>query len=164
MPKLNKRETIIIAVTFIVVLYGAYAGLSSMKIQKYAKENYPAGKNNYMDTIAGDLLKNPSNVTEAYIISRAEVEWRKNPFWKNNSYREWAEKDNTKIKDDPASKIIYSGYVDSGKKKMAVINGLEYSVGEKLEIEGYVLKKITSARIVIGNKKNGSDLVISIQE
>jgi len=40
------------------------------------------------------------------------------------------------------AKIIYSGYVDSGRNKMAVINGLEYRIGEQLELEGYVLNRL----------------------
>jgi hypothetical protein len=59
---------------------------------------------------------------------------------------------------------MYSGYVDSGKKKMAVINGLEYSVGEQLETGGYVLKKITATKVIIKNRNTGSELEISIQE
>lgn len=163
MAKLKNREMIILAVTFIIIIYGAYSFLSA-KTQKHAKENFATEKGSLMSTIAGDLLKSPSNVLDAFIIQKAEADWVKNPFWKKGSYIEWANKDNTKSSDDPASKIIYSGFVETGKKKMAIINGLEYSTGEKLEIEGFILKKITATKIIVGNKKNGSDLVITIQE
>ncbi len=63
-----------------------------------------------------------------------------------------------------SSKIIYSGYVDSGKKKLAVINGLEYRVGEQLEMEGYILKGITPSKVLIVNKNTGNEMEIPIQE
>ena len=142
MAKLNKRQIIIIIIAIAAVVLAAYTLLSGGKSPKDAKESTAAGKDNYISSIAGDLMKNPVSVAEAYIVSRAETDWGRNPFWEKSSYREWAAREDAKSKDDPAAKIIYSGYVDVGKKKMAVINGLEYSVGEKLEIDGYVLKKL----------------------
>ena len=62
------------------------------------------------------------------------------------------------------SKIIYSGYVDSGKNKMAVINGIEYRIGEELKEEGYILKQITPSKVMIFNKSTGNKLEIPIQE
>lgn len=164
MAKLNTRQIIIIIIAIAAIVFAAYSFLSGGKTHKDAKESNPAGKDDYISSLAGDLMKNHVSVAEAYIVSRAETDWGKNPFWEKGSYREWALRDDAKDKGDASAKIIYSGYVDVGKKKMAVINGLEYSVGEKLEIEGYVLKKITAAKVVISNKSRGSELEILLQE
>ncbi len=47
---------------------------------------------------------------------------------------------------------------------MAIINGYEYREGEQLEMEGYVLKKITPSYVLIENKNTGSEIEIPIQE
>jgi hypothetical protein len=60
--------------------------------------------------------------------------------------------------------MIYSGYVESGKNKMAIINGLEYRAGEQLKEEGYTLKQITPLKVLIFDKRTGIDLEIPIQE
>ncbi len=164
MAKLNKRQIIIIIIAIAAILFTAYALLSGGKSPKDVKDSNPVGKDNYISSIADDLMKNSISLADAYVVGRAEADWGKNPFWEKSSYREWASRDDAKTKDDPAAKTIYSGYIDIGKKKMAVINGLEYSVGDKLEIEGYVLKKITAAKVVISNKGRGSELEIFIQE
>lgn len=164
MAKLNKRQIIIIIITIAVIIYGAYVLLSGGKKQKDMKESNPVGKDGYINSTITDLIKNPLNLADAYIVGRAEADWGKNPFWEKGSYLEWASRDDAKTKDDSSAKIIYSGYVDVGKKKMAVINGLEYSVGEPLEIGGYVLKKITATKVVVSNKNTGSELEIVIQE
>ncbi len=164
MLKLNKRQIIIIIIAIAAIVFAAYSFMSGGKTPKDAKESNPAGKDDYISRLAGDLMKSSVTVADAYIVSRAEADWGKNPFWEKGSYREWAIRDEVKSKDDPAAKIIYSGYIDVGKKKMAVINGLEYSVGDKLEVEGYVLKKITAAKVVINNKARGSELEILLQE
>ncbi len=164
MAKLNKRQIIIIIIAIAATVFAAYALLSGGKSPKDVKDSNQAGKNNFISTLPGDLLKNPVNLADAYIVGKAEADWGKNPFWEKGSYREWASRDDAKTKNDPVAKILYSGYVDVGKKKMAVINGLEYNIGDKLEIDGYVLKKITAAKVVISNKAKGSELEILIQE
>lgn len=168
MVKLNKRQIIIIIGAALVALYGIYEFLSGSNTQKGTNtiKNEAVDKNISISSLTGDLIKNPLSSVDVYIISRAEADWQRNPFWERNSYKEWANKDiSIKTADEsPVAKIVYSGYVDSGKKKMAVINGLEYSVGDKLETGGYVLKKITATKIVISNKNEGIEKEISIQE
>nr|HPQ51529.1 hypothetical protein [Alphaproteobacteria bacterium] len=63
-----------------------------------------------------------------------------------------------------AAPIIYSGYVDTGKSKLAVLNGIEYRIGEELKEEGFVLKKIMSSKVVIFDKRAGNNLEIPLQE
>jgi hypothetical protein len=166
MAKLNKRQIIIIIIALMAVLYGAYAYLSGGPARKESKTiSDPNEKNIFISSITSELMKSPLSIVDVYIISRAETDWQRNPFMERSSYKEWAARDSAKGSDVSAvAKIIYSGYVDSGKKKMAVINGLEYSVGEQLEIGGYVLKKITERKVVIRNRNTGSELEISIQE
>jgi hypothetical protein len=165
MAKLNKRQYIIIIIAAAAILYGAFAYLSGGPLLKEAiKKSDNKEQNVLISSITGELMKNPLSVVDVYIISRAETDWQRNPFMERGSYKEWASKDSAKGGLSPEAKIIYSGYVDSGKKKMAVINGLEYSVGDQLEIGGYVLKRITAAKVVIRNRNTGSELEISIQE
>jgi hypothetical protein len=166
MPKLNKRQIIIIIIAAMVILYGAYEFLSGGASKKEVKMNTdPLEKSVLFSALSSDLMREPVSVAEAYVIGRAEAEWSRNPFWEKGSYKEWAGKDNSKTSDDPTAKLIYSGYVDAGKKKMAVINGLEYSVGDQLvDMDGYFLRKITTAKIILSNKKSGSVIEITIQE
>ena len=164
MTKLNKRQLIIIGIAVIALFYGAYALFSGGKGQKNAGQGALPGQNQYMSSITGDLMKNTFNIVDSYIIVRAEADWERDPFWERSFYKEWAGRDAAKTAEDPAAKIIYSGYIDVGKKKMAVINGLEYSVGEQLEAGNYVLKKITASRVLISNRDTASELEIRIQE
>ena len=53
---------------------------------------------------------------------------------------------------------------NSGLKQIAIINGLEYRVGEQLEMEGYVLKRVTPSKVLIVNKNTGSEVEIPIQD
>lgn len=164
MAKLNNRQKVILIVAAIAVLFGLYVLLSGPKNQKDRMKSSLPEQAPYISSISSELMKNTLNLTDTYIVAKAEADWVRNPFWEKGTYREWANKDNPKTADDPASKIVYSGYIDVGQKKMAVINGLEYSIGDMLDISDYVLKKITASKIVLYSKIKGGELEIPIQE
>jgi hypothetical protein len=166
MANLKKREIIILVVTGVIVLYGAYEFIfasSSRKVRNERKSN-PIEINSFVSELTNELKTDSSEGTNAYVISRAEAEWQRNPFLEKGIYKEWASREGAAGKHVATAKFIYSGYVDSGKKKMAIINGLEYNVGEKLEIDGYVLKKITNSNVIIANRDTGNEIEITIQE
>lgn len=161
MKKLNTREIIILAVTLLVVLYAAYELLIARPTAKKAKtESNAVEIQSFINTLSKDLMKDKVVGVDAYIAKRAETEWNKNPFWGKASYNEFVGKETG----GGAVKIIYSGYVDTGGKKIAVINSFEYEAGEFLDVEGYVLKRVTPSRVLVVNRKTGSELYVPIQE
>jgi len=166
MAKLEKREIILLVIAALFVLYAGYEYLIAGPASKKVKTSASTEAVNINASIAGiakDLDKDKITDFEAYVIRRMEADWGKNPFWKKDSYREWAAREGA-AGGSASAKIFYSGYVISGKNKMAVINGLEYRIGEKLEIEGYVLKEITPLKVLIFNKNTGSKVEIPLQE
>lgn len=151
----------------VVILYGVYeflfAGLAR-KTGTDVKSN-TVEISSFVSDLTNELAKDSlTGKTDAYIIARAEADWQKNPFLEKGLYREWAVREGATVNNAATVKFIYSGYVDSGKKKIAVINGIEYFEGEKLETEGYVLKKITNSFVVISNRSTGNEVEVSIQE
>jgi hypothetical protein len=152
----------VIAALFI--LYAGYeyliAGPASKKVKTSTES---VNINTSITGITKDLGKDKITDFDAYVIRRMEADWGKNPFWKKDLYKEWVNREGV-AKGGVLAKIIYSGYVDSGRNKMAVINGLEYRIGEQLELEGYVLKQITPSRVLIFNKYTGNEEEIPLQE
>ena len=49
----------------------------------------------------------------------------------------------------PDLKISYTGYMEMGDIKFAIINGLEYVAGDRLEKGDYIVSSITPSRVVI---------------
>jgi len=163
MAKLNKRQIIILVIAALFILYAAYEYLIAGPAGKKAETGTNSVEiNTFVSDLQNDLIKNIAVGVDAHIIGRAEADWQKNPFWERHSYKEWAAREGAAGVSE--SKIIYSGYVDSGKKRLAVINGLEYRVGEQLEMEGYILKGITPSKVLLVNKNTGNEVEIPIQE
>jgi hypothetical protein len=146
----------------VVVLFAAYDFFIGQPASKKAKqEAKPIEIESFITKVTQDVGKTNISELDSYIIKKAELEWVRNPFWSKEEYREFAGKD---ASGGLASKIVYSGYVDAGRKKMAVINGFEYEAGDSLEIEGYFLKSITPSKILIVNRYTGGELTIPIQD
>ena len=166
MAELKKREIIILVIAALFVLYAGYEYLIAGPANKKIITNTGSDSvdiNNSITGITKDLGKDKITDFDAYVVKRMEADWGKNPFWKKDMYKAWVNKEGL-AKGGILAKIIYSGYVDSGKIKLAVINGFEYRIEEQLEIEGYVLKQITPSKVIIFNKNTGNKEEIPLQE
>lgn len=162
MKKLNNRQIIIIAVAVLFVFYAIYELVLVGGVAKKVETGIrPGARESFVTGLNKDLTKYAIAKTESYIIERAQMNWNKNPFWDRSAYREYVGQETS---GDRAAKIVYSGYVDAGKKKLAIINGWEYEAGDSLDIKGYVLKSVAPSRVLILNRNTGSDFYVPIQE
>ena len=161
MAKLKTREIIILVVAGLFVLYAVYAYLIAPRAGKQVKTSADSVKiEGFISETTNDVSKNKLSDFDKYVVKRAGIDSGNNPFLKKDLYMAWAEKESG----GSAAKMIYSGYVESAKNKMAVINGFEYRTGEKLAEEGYILKQITPSTVLIFDKRTGSMFRIPIQE
>lgn len=162
MKKLNKRQIIILSVAALCVLYAAYEFLiAGPAAQKAKTQVQPVHIESFVNTLSNDLVKYKVAGSDAYVAKRAETDWGKSPFWERSAYREFV---GNEAGGGTAAKIIYSGYVDTGRKRMAIINGWEYEAGESIDIEDYALKSVTPERVLIIKRNTGGELYIPIQE
>jgi type II secretory pathway component PulC len=167
MPKLEKRQMIILAVMVIAILYGAYELFLTKK--KGAPVDL-AQKTSDLKTFVTGLTTGigAEKDATALIFSRAEKEWTQDPFLDSQSQKAWAQ---TRVAaqatagiSDKKIEFVYSGFLGSGKKSLAVINGVEYKEGESLDTAGFVLRSASPARVVIENRGSGAMLNIPMQD
>jgi hypothetical protein len=162
MKKLEKRQIIILSIAALFVLYAIYDLLIVGSVAKKAKTAArPAEIETVVNTLSGDLMKYKAGGVDAYLAKRAETDWGNSPFWERESYRVFAGSREGGV---TGVKFIYSGYVDTGREKIAIVNGVEYQPGEALEIEGYELKSVMPESVLIVNRRTGSQLSVPMQE
>ncbi|MGZ6236925.1 MAG: hypothetical protein ACXWMJ_06350 [Syntrophales bacterium] len=121
----------------------------------------------FLTDITSRLPKGSLPAADAYVLSRAEMEWARDPFYERKSFRGWEKRrEQAKAGGGVAQRVSfsYSGYLKVRDKNMAIINGVEYEAGDPLEIEGYVLKRIYPGKVVIVNKKSGAKFDVPLQE
>jgi hypothetical protein len=168
MPKLTRQQIIIISIMVLVVLYGLYDFFIVPRTKSVSVD--VGKKSSELETFTADVMANITkgslSADDAYTINRAETEWKRDPFYEKKSFRDWRMLKEPKAGKDSISEpgFNYSGYLKFDKKEMAIINGIEYEAGNNLEIEGYVLEKISPDRVVIVNKKSRSRFEVSLQD
>ena len=156
---MSKREKIIIGVMVFSILFALVYFLSPAIMGLGAKpDDQYTGSEKIIQEIATELKKVAASPNENYIISRAEAAWTKDPFYK-------------KVQPAPvkgtagATDIVYSGFVDMGQKKLAVINGSTYQVGDKLDFgSSLYLRSVEPSRVVIVDKQSQRNIVIKLKD
>ena len=160
---MSKREKIIVGVMIFSILFALVYYLSPAVTGQGAgpAEQY-TGSEKIIQEIASELKKVASSPTENYVIARAEAAWAKDPFYRK--VQPAAAKAGPRGTGGGPD-IVYSGFVDMGGKKLAVINGNTYQVGEKLDFGGaFYLKSVEPLRVVIVDRQNQRNIVIKLKD
>lgn len=168
MPKLTTRQIIILSVMVVAIAYAAYDFFIAPRAKRDMIDvgEKSARLDTFINEVTTYIPKGSRSASDVYLASRAEAQWRHDPFYERKLYREWVKVKEPAKAGGGAQKINfnYSGYVNIKDKKMAIINGVEYETGDPLEIEGYVLKRIYQNKITIENVKSGSKFEVLLQE
>ena len=165
--KLNRRQIIILAVMCIVVLYAAYDWLTPSGTKKKADvQEMTEDKGAFIGSLTSGLGKEEDTLKLTYAVSMAETQWWNDPFLERSQYLAWVQykgADAVAAKEGKMS-FAYTGFVETKGKRMAIINGDEYALGEKLLTNRHVLKSIDSAKVIIQDISTRQDMTVLFQE
>lgn len=155
---MNKREKIIVGLALVFSLYALVNYLFfqnnptntlelSLEKQKEQIEQY--SQQAIAELLAIDqTIKNPSPL---YVINKIENPWQTDPF---RSIFVPTETIDDEQEDTNIPEIIYSGFIQIGSTYMAVIDGMEYMVGETMKDIGYKISQITPIKVVLTTQSN----------
>ncbi len=120
--------------------------------------------------MAENLKEKDLSETDNYLIKQALAKWKREPFVKPQLYVKPVKLEEEDIDQEEEVitaqelNLIYSGYLEAVDKQLAIINGMEYEAGEMLGQEGYFIKSILPARVVIGIIGRKNDIILPIEE
>ena len=149
----KKRELIFVALAAIALIYGAvdYVVRSSTRISA-------SGGGAATTEAAFSLIQEELNAGAAARRQATALEILKalSVAWPDDVFAAVAVADEEQADEEealPAEAVTltYSGYMNMGEKILAVINGIEYRIGDM--VEGFVLKEIDPLEIIV--EKNG---------
>ncbi len=162
-----KREKIILSLMVLsIFLYGIYH-FSSIKpsdtgIKRPQKKEEKLDK--FVADIAVKLKKKDISRTDKHIIATAKSAWAGDPFLRVALPVESQSKQERVAASALNVNFIYSGYMEMGDNRLAVINGMEYVVGEELDPGGYIVNSISPAQVVIGIEGTNQTIVLPVEE
>ncbi|MGD8991514.1 MAG: hypothetical protein PVI00_08680 [Desulfobacterales bacterium] len=156
---MTQREKIIVGLMLLTVAYGIYALFFESKSESTSTE--PASVStavqlenlNAFITKVAEASKAGLSKEDNYIISRAETEWKQDPMIS----AELTDRPQEEIKRQkqvveaagPRPNVTYTGFMQMGDKRFAIINGYEYAPGDPLQEGKYKVSSVTPSKVVI---------------
>ena len=167
---MSKREKIIVVMMVVVILYGGFNFL--FPDNKGGRPKFSSQKAVAVTDFVTDLVRRiraaDTTVTDTLIMAKSAAKWQKDPFVDVSKpvVEETAPQAEAAIIDGEAlaGSFSYTGYMEMGDSILAIINGLEYQVGDQLASEGAVLKKVTPTEALIYVDAEDGLVVVPIVE
>lgn len=159
---MEKREKILLGVMLLgLLLIGPYYFFSgSGKVLTVADL---VNKENLDKTIkeVDEIVKKAKlSPLELLRLQKAESPWVHNPFYDRS--KDIKADDEVVLHLPSGVKITYTGYVSLAGAMYAIVNGLEYQVGNNLEIDGaeeFLVTHIAKNKIIIGKRNQTGEMI-----
>ncbi len=152
---MSKREKILIGLSILTVVYGLYVWLlaSPQQAATLVGDKDQKELNAFILKIAEKTAARLSK-NEAYALQKAQDQWTRDPLIQiEPKAPEEVEQNQEPVL---TSNAIYTGFLRMGDKRLAIINGMEYEIGDILEPDGFIIRSISPSSVVIappGKKK-----------
>lgn len=158
---MSKREKIIVGLACLAVLYGVYElflapRAEGPEIIGQTAENPSKSIQKFVIDIAQKLTKQEPSPVEKTFVAQAGGKWTKDPFLhsvaalKSEVTRKPAAEAVEAAAPADTINVTYSGYLELGDTRLAIINGMEYGEGETIDSDGHFVQKITATQVIIG--------------
>ena len=108
--------------------------------------------NTFITKVADKTKSGPSK-QQAYVLQKAQIGWKQDPLVQLE-----AQKVKVDTGPDPVldARVQYTGFLEMGDTRLAIISGMEYEIGDRLEPGGFVIRRILPNHVVVappGKKK-----------
>lgn len=172
---MTTREKIILGMMCLTMAYGAYQLLPMGSDQ----DNPITEMKNSIDENRKLSLEMSKKITDwgssqegQYMVELAAADWTKDPFVqsiKPLKSKPPAQTDkfqaSSAVKTESSfPKMAYTGFMQVGSIKIAIIDGIEYSEGDALGTTDYYVSRITAREVIIAKIKGSETIHLPLQE
>ena len=167
---MTNRERIILILMAVAVVWGGYTFLytSPSKTKAPGSVNRPKDLNQFVIDMANKITNKNALDSEDYVILKASAKWTQNPFQEPDLLVKIAPDADPRTgqEDDLTRKteFLYSGYLKMGNRSLAIINGKEYEIDERLDPAGCFVRNIFPTWVEIGIKGKTETIIIPLRE
>jgi hypothetical protein len=151
---MSTREKILVGLMILALCLGGLLLISDGQPKKTSRAAVGQPKPlTQMITRVTAQFGNPSSLEEnRYTLSMAQSPWRKNLFAGGPGLLSAAAATSDAAAVLPANvSLIYSGYIETPQRRVAIINGIEYVVGDQLDQSAYKVQRITPTQVVLAS-------------
>lgn len=162
---MTNREKVIVGLMVLTVGYGVIEYTMPRRNAGPPLTAPAEGVNAFIAKVA-DTIKAASSDASALVIRKAEAAWTQDPFLEiRKPQPARAEAAAPKEAGRGPVSLVYSGFIEIGSRRMAIINGMEYEAGDIVNPGGFTLKSILPAKVLmIATNRDGSPIEVPLQE
>lgn len=167
---LSKREKIIVLVMTVTVLMGGYLYLGPGTTGSQSRvETLPgASAGDFVQKVIQQFKNDATLARDLFTIRSAEREWGEDPFLKSGASLSDTVRKTVQDK-APAGVVaqldlVYTGYIEVGAQRLAIINDMEYSSGDAIDDLGHYVRRIRPYQVEIGKLHAPGTIVLKLTE
>jgi hypothetical protein len=164
------REKIIVSVMAAAVLLGGYLYVDPMTTGSRQGVETPSDGPalDFAREVIRKLKEDTSLARDLFTIRGAERKWKKDPFLKNDALLSDSPKheipEHATVSTDTESDWVYTGFIEVGAQRLAIINGMEYTSGDAIDGRGYYVRRIHPHQVEIGKPNTPGVIMLKLME
>ncbi len=113
-------------------------------------------------TKVADKAKSGASKEQAYVLDKAQTAWRQDPLVELEAKKVEVDTGPEPVMD---ARVKYTGFLQMGDSRLAIINGMEYEAGDRLEPGGFVIRSILPNHVVVAPPgKNKKTMILPMEE
>jgi hypothetical protein len=162
---MSNREKIIVALMVVSVIFGIY--IVFFESPRQTTTVNPAADrelevlNTFITKIAEKTQSGPSK-EQAYILNKAQSTWKQDPLIQLEAKKVDVDTGPEPVLD---ARVQYTGFLQMGDTRLAIINGMEYEAGDQLEPGGFIIRQILPNHVVVVPPgKNKKTMILPMEE
>ena len=108
--------------------------------------------NTFITKVAEQTQSGPSK-EQAYILNKAQSAWKQDPLVQLEAQKVEVDTGPVPVLD---ARVQYTGFLQMGDTRLAIINGMDYEAGDQVEPGGFIIRRIFPDQVVLtppGKKK-----------
>jgi hypothetical protein len=167
---MEKREKVLIALMIIALGIGAF----ELFVRPAVKSPAPVPTVNVDEalnlatTISQSTAKAALEDDEDYVLRTAAAPWANDPIyaWRGLPAAPpmAGEQEEVASAEQIRAATVYSGYLEMGTTRIAIINGLEYQAGEMLADGRHLILNIAPDRVILRADREKQEIIIPYQD
>jgi hypothetical protein len=167
---MSRREKIILSIMAATALLGGYlyvGPLPTGSLQGLDKQSDVTAID-FAQKVIQKLKEDTSLTKDLFTIRSAERKWEKDPFLKNDTML--SDTQQREVTDDATGtadtqmNLVYTGFLEVGTQRLAIINGIEYASGEAIDGQGHYVRRIHPHQVEIGKQHTPGVIILRLME
>jgi len=122
----------------------------------------------FVQTVIQQFKDDTTLARELYTLRSAERKWGKDPFLKNGILL--SDTPRRAVPENPPASVaarlnlVYTGFIEVGTQRLAIINDMEYASGESIAGQGYYVRRIQPRQVEICKRNAPDTIVLNLTE